>query len=276
MDELPQKHSYFYPRSPRGERLLPGQMLTCRGGFLSTLPARGATRSRPGCPGAPEYFYPRSPRGERRIAGRCTSLGRSISIHAPREGSDLGAGAALSMQKISIHAPREGSDLRLDLLHPAARDFYPRSPRGERPVHPSGLWMGYVFLSTLPARGATYRPKSKPNRMRISIHAPREGSDSARLASPFTSPTFLSTLPARGATPAGLHGRGCCRCISIHAPREGSDNSKRRHSDHYYSFLSTLPARGATTQKAFNSASVVFLSTLPARGATARCSGSRC
>ena len=57
-----------------------------------------------------------------------------ISIHAPREGSDLG----LKLQsrrksKISIHAPREGSDLK----------------RVRKLFHQLG------FLSTLPVRGAT-------------------------------------------------------------------------------------------------------------------------
>ena len=34
----------------------------------------------------------------------------NISIHAPREGSDGGAGGAAGEDGISIHAPREGSD----------------------------------------------------------------------------------------------------------------------------------------------------------------------
>ena len=56
--------------------------------FQSTLPGRGAT--------APD------------------ALGLSlldISIHAPREGSDLRAASVGVERDISIHAPREGSDL---------------------------------------------------------------------------------------------------------------------------------------------------------------------
>ena len=56
--------------------------------FLSTLPARGATsickfkaRSR--------HFYPRSPRGERQSLDAWHYADYYISIHAPREGSDL-------------------------------------------------------------------------------------------------------------------------------------------------------------------------------------------
>ena len=60
-----------------------------RGGvFLSTLPARGAT----------------APRGR---GGQCVA----ISIHAPREGSDLSVVLVAEAERhISIHAPREGSD----------------------------------------------------------------------------------------------------------------------------------------------------------------------
>ena len=57
--------------------------------FQSTLPVRGATK-----PGIQRI----------RIKG--------ISIHAPREGSDIDRGRTDGLQEISIHAPREGSDYR--------------------------------------------------------------------------------------------------------------------------------------------------------------------
>ena len=56
----------FNPRSPRGERLASITRRAEQGKFQSTLPARGATIS----------------------AFRCKRR-RTISIHAPREGSDL-------------------------------------------------------------------------------------------------------------------------------------------------------------------------------------------
>ena len=55
---------------------------------------------------------------------------------------------------ISIHAPREGSDMG-------------------QPI----LCMMMKFLSTLPARGATWRHSIFYLGGYISIHAPREGSD---------------------------------------------------------------------------------------------------
>ena len=81
---------------------------------------------------------------------------RTISIHAPREGSDIEPGKEPALMEIflstlpargatflaadlclviliSIHAPREGSDnLDIGCGNIAVENFYPRSPRGER------------------------------------------------------------------------------------------------------------------------------------------------
>ena len=83
-----------------------------------------------------------------------------------------------------------------------------------------------------------------PRTAKISIHAPREGSDYPQHPGPLPGPGFLSTLPARGATWAS-----CGRWPS--GP-----------------FLSTLPARGATRNIRLSYRLAQFLSTLPARGAT--------
>ena len=81
-----------------------------QGGFLSTLPARGATQTR-----------------------AHTRQSSEISIHAPREGSDGdGPGPIVRPKDISIHAPREGSDPDPRAYKAKQRNFYPRSPRGER------------------------------------------------------------------------------------------------------------------------------------------------
>ena len=59
--------------------------------------------------------------------------GVKISIHAPREGSDLCVvDGGHSVVEISIHAPREGSDRSVLPTVPSRFHFYPRSPRGER------------------------------------------------------------------------------------------------------------------------------------------------
>ena len=124
--------------------------------FQSTLPVRGAT------PLVPiEVAHP-----------------QHISIHAPREGSDVSARIVAPLTDISIHAPREGSD--------------------RAGAHQ--LCDGVRFQSTLPVRGATAIKARLIIKGDISIHAPREGSDPA--VSPLGSGTFefQSTLPVRGAT----------------------------------------------------------------------------
>ena len=103
---------------------------------------------------------------------------QTISIHAPREGSDNVIKTTLSIGGISIHAPREGSD------------------RGVVGVTEKRL----EFQSTLPARGATPLQNKRMCGIIISIHAPREGSDSLTLFSTASGQLFQSTLPARGAT----------------------------------------------------------------------------
>ncbi len=81
---------------------------------------------------------------------------RSISIHAPRGGSDVIGCGRCFYSIISIHAPRGGSD-------PQAAA--PRAPEREK------------FQSTLPAGGATREYFRALDPRLISIHAPRGGSD---------------------------------------------------------------------------------------------------
>ena len=100
--------SIHAPREGSDEANLPQLMDT--GLFLSTLPARGATLDRLAQVGDAANFYPRSPRGERRVDHPPAAVQPLISIHAPREGSDLQVDELTAGVDISIHAPREGSD----------------------------------------------------------------------------------------------------------------------------------------------------------------------
>ena len=168
-------------------------------------------------------FYPRSPRGERPWYAASAAVQGNISIHAPREGSDLlmVMGRNPSSRFLST-LPARGATVDADLLKHGGRNFYPRSPRGERHLDRRNRCLCIHFYPRSP-RG------ERPARVR-------------RTARPAL---FLSTLPARGATePCALvfvrfH-------ISIHAPREGSDLDVMGHSCPLCIFLSTLPARGAT------------------------------
>ena len=151
--------------------------------------------------------------------------------------------------------------------------FYPRSPRGERPVDVTAEDGTIKFLSTLPARGATGRHRGRhpvrhhfyprsprgerlaaacaQNNMLISIHAPREGSDTSRPRLPASAWRFLSTLPARGATAPHHAARGQVQNFYPRSPRgERPVLITRLHRPRI--FLSTLPARGATSTGAIS------------------------
>ena len=101
----------FNPRSPRGERpdnlfLLPRLSL-----FQSTLPARGAT-----------------------LAGKPFAYYELISIHAPREGSDLlREGRTNKERNFNPRSPR-GERPRWSRKTAGSSHFNPRSPRGERQI----------------------------------------------------------------------------------------------------------------------------------------------
>ena len=176
-------YSHFNPRSPRGERLLQHRIELFAPKFQSTLPARGATHLAGAQPRHSQNFNPRSPRGERRGSIAAVVNQHIISIHAPREGSDRWPAVPRSRQ--CNFNPRSPRGERRKAHHTAVvdpQDFNPRSPRGERP--------GRSLPSLHPSR--------------ISIHAPREGSDGVRAAAAnIGTGKFQSTLPARGATGGG-------------------------------------------------------------------------
>ena len=149
-----------------------------------------------------------------------------------------------------------------------SRYFYPRSPRGERRrpgKKPLALWCNFYPRSP---RGERRRFSSKgAGSTCISIHAPREGSDTRSICKLCRKINFYPRSP-RGERHAQVDQALRGGYISIHAPREGSDakapypndqphisiHAPREGSDHRFvgfitsdtSFLSTLPARGAT------------------------------
>ena len=213
----------FYPRSPRGERRRGGHGEHPLHDISIHAPREGSDVLCAGPLRTASNFYPRSPRGERPHALTDKELEVLISIHAPREGSDLDIYGRAYNNSISIHAPREGSDLCRLPMSKRSSNFYPRSPRGERP--------DYIKQDN----GGTHK---------ISIHAPREGSDD--YGKPTYGPAeFLSTLPARGATkipPLTLRGASYFYPRSPRGERRGTGCT----SSAPCSFLSTLPARGAT------------------------------
>ena len=221
-----------------------------------------------------------------------TNFNSCISIHAPREGSDRGIhiiiglvalfqstlparGATmdghhtLAAARISIHAPREGSDgfrVKFGLM---IGYFNPRSPRGERRAREKEVLRVFGFQSTLPARGATFPRERGGHLSKISIHAPREGSDIETATPDEIASIFQSTLPARGATRRGKILRLWRSYFNPRSPRGERRFLVSASHIRQRVFQSTLPARGATlTDTRLTASLTLFQSTLPARGAT--------
>ena len=119
-----------------------------------------------------KHFYPRSPCGERPTDGLFFFGGRNISIHALLAESD-GIGlvflwwgvrflSTLSLRR-ATSAPR--------FAPAASRNFYPRSPCGERRKLNKPARQKLVFLSTLSLRRATANGQQERQEQHISIHA---------------------------------------------------------------------------------------------------------
>ena len=214
--------SDFNPRSPCGERRC---FRVIDGGFKrfqSTLPVRGATETV-----RFEWTY------------------KSISIHAPRAGSDLEIGLSDTATDISIHAPRAGSDpasrhgiIRSTNFNPRSPcgerpispcipcsplDFNPRSPCGERPPPWSCLSGQYTYFN--PRSPCGERRDAAPHYCIYRYFNPRSpcGERLITTTDGVKATVFQSTLPVRGAT-------NCICGITPAIP----------------AFQSTLPVRGAT------------------------------
>ena len=186
----------FYPRSPCGERRVTIQVCnnyndisihallaesdfsvvfttTRPPSFLSTLSLRRATTRSSRASTASWNFYPRSPCGERLGAENLDRSRKGISIHALLAESDFtGRGTStrpnLFLSTLSLRrATASGAPYRQ-----AGKDFYPRSPCGERrwtaAISRRGRWL---FLSTLSLRRATVQGTNAAIALGISIHA---------------------------------------------------------------------------------------------------------
>ena len=147
---------HFNPRSPWGERLLRLPI------FLLN----------------PSNFNPRSPWGER-------------PSHAT---------LCLTPLSISIHAPRGGSDGTFPPFPSSVRYFNPRSPWGERPNPYFSSWVSSVFQSTLPVGGATTLLFSSSSLAKFQSTLPVGGATIVGWISFRRRMLFQSTLPVGGAT----------------------------------------------------------------------------
>ncbi len=131
-------------------------MLYTQRRFQSTLPVWGATKRTSAMPCKTRHFNPRSPCGERRGLLRGGFAIKSISIHAPRVGSDFEVFRMMDKeQQFQSTLPVWGATIYFRRRSSSTSDFNPRSPCGER-LCPDCIYHEHIF---------------------ISIHAPRVGSD---------------------------------------------------------------------------------------------------
>ena len=131
----------------------------------------------------------------------------------------------LNKAHISIHAPRVGSDPPFKDCHRSTVQFQSTLPVwGATPVPCSLFLQGMDFNPRSPCGERHCLLSLFMTSNRISIHAPRVGSDSFCPSFFYSFNLFQSTLPVWGAT-TQHSGTDHWHKISIHAPRVGSDTS---------------------------------------------------
>ena len=145
--------------------------------FLSTPSARRATRWSTAGARSSRHFYPRPPRGGRPdLLIISKTSGIFLSTPSARRAT-LHDILRILADDISIHALREEGDRSPPKTSGGNTNFYPRPPRGGRPLPASAVLVSLTFLSTPSARRATDRLHKALNNMAISIHALREEGD---------------------------------------------------------------------------------------------------
>ena len=213
--------SYFYPRSPCGERQVPfGYIGICW--FISIHALLAESDDGKLTEYSTTEISIHALLAESDTPHFRRTYKKRISIHALLAESDTNHAANALGNGISIHALLAESDCGNQRQKSHHSYFYPRSPCGERRACSKYAKYGWVFLSTLSLRRATVRPPTKKQYIRISIHALLAESD--------------PRLQAKTATPS----------ISIHALLAESDVHPRRLSSARIIFLSTLSLRRAT------------------------------
>ena len=168
---------HFNPRSSWEER----RHACKQRQYLQHFNPRSSWEERPGAGGDSQkkqnHFNPRSSWEERPVMAIIEDLVACISIHAPRERSDV---------KLYLHGvfnfyfnPRSSWEERpfFSKMDLCIYYFNPRSSWEERPAHVILITLGRAFQSTLLVRGATKRGGTNKWLKAISIHAPRERSD---------------------------------------------------------------------------------------------------
>ena len=195
---------HFYPRPPRGGRLIRPRLTSWDGIFLSTPSARRATQK--SCP----------------VRGP-----QVISIHALREEGDRTARAEVYAAALFLSTPsarRATSGSCCSTCPP--NNFYPRPPRGGRQIERDIYASRFQFLSTPSARRATYYGWPEAQFIKISIHALREEGDCGH-GSAGAPLGYFYPRPPRGGRPNSEVGMGS---VSVFLSTPSARRATRRTS----------------------------------------------
>ena len=268
--------SYFYPRPPRGGRLL--------------TPKGGNRRA---------HFYPRPPRGGRHAGPDALLDLGDISIHALREEGDKTVDL-LIVDDLDFYPrpPRGGRPESVDatveaikfLSTPSARratppgrrdtaghwNFYPRPPRGGRHTVSISSSSSFLFLSTPSARRATKTDDRAAFQQMIFLSTP-----SARRATTYaekarTAIDDFYPRPPRGGRLEHLQSNLEDSYISIHALREEGDSAAPPSEGRGIISIHALREEGDFVPIPISGIEEEFLSTPSARRATCAACASIC
>ena len=237
---------HFNPRSPHGERRIVMPQGRTRGGFQSTLPARGATWPVPPGHHQAGYFNPRSPHGERPYFQALPAQGSLFQSTLPARGATIpSATRAFGTSRFQSTLPARGATGGFYHRHRRHDNFNPRSPHGERPAqHPD------------PPRRGHFNPRSP--------HGERPGGQGCRRAW------------RRHFNPRSPHGerrdrrRRANRVDRNFNPRSphGERPSRKAENGHEKDFNPRSPHGERPHHQHNKEDAKIFQSTLPARGAT--------
>ena len=170
------EHQDFYPRPPRGGRLLKnGCAFVSMNISIHALREEGDRSSTTKAPTGTISIHALREEGDQWDAN-VDQLTR-ISIHALREEGDTRPGRWGSPRIYFYPRPPRGGRPRQPARSPSSCNFYPRPPRGGRLACKGGKPMKNQFLSTPSARRATERLDEGVGDVVISIHALREEGD---------------------------------------------------------------------------------------------------
>ena len=168
---------------------------------------------------------------------------------------------------ISIHALLAESDSPPSVTPAASRNFYPRSPCGERPRCRCWVLSDNHFYPRSPCGERRVTVLGIQHRVGISIHALLAESDYALVQELRVTSNFYPRSPC-GERRSGHPGIRQRDAISIHALLAESDAKNTSIAGRITSFLSTLSLRRATMTHTQKFCVSTFLSTLSLRRAT--------